>query len=890
LSELELRRVGPAGTFGEPVSRILRPALLCMMLVGCSSPPPSPFVHPRVPHRAETAAHKQPSSAPAVPSLPAVLLTSVPAGTYGPYVGERRDGVLFVWAAAQPDDPKHRRAWYTAAFDGTRLEGPPERVADAPAEVGLCAVKPAGGPNPFDDAKPNAVQAPGFVVLNTRVQSGFQQVEDFVLDVQGELRGGPTELNVPSGDVLWVDAVPTARGTIALWAVRRETSADLYAVALGLDGEKLGDPQKVLGHARAWQAARTHDGVAIAAVASSSSASGAGPVKMVFLDDRAHARAPITVSSSPSADLDLDMVAVKDQLVLAWSDEREIEPRLYTAALDDRGHVTHAAAPATHAVGEQTLVKLVAPPDPGGTAYAAWENLAERPRGGDRVIELASVDSSGTLGAARGAFSMAESAGSAPEMKATAQGLSALTLAPACRAGKPCDGAPELPTFVQFDPSFHVTAAEPVRLDALGGKGASLAWGLSCRDATCSVLAAQATSPAPVYVVDASHHTVDWTAPAWRVVPQAPPRAASNRAIGAIDSVSDLAACRVGVGTLAAWVSRFDPATPDERLQRPAPDGRFEPLRAKLELRAVADDGSLAPVRTISLRARSPGGVSLAPGDPARGDALLAWSALDHETPEVFLTLLDQGGNKLAQHMLTHGKHDVSDVVTAYVGDGWLVAWIDAAHGDPEIYVTKVNRRLAHVVPERRIKTTAGAKSGLVMIAHGKDAELAWANAKAGEVFEARVSGKGAEQLGGEQRVAASAAAVASLALSPYGRGTVVGWVTPSDAQASSVHLALLDPDGRVVGAPANVSNSSGADAVAVSCPDDRCRVVVAQSGELQGFEWSPNQKQAKPVRLTRLLGPQNERVLPVLLGSDSYFVDRAHDGARVRQMRIAWR
>lgn len=818
-----------------------------------------------------------------------MLLAKVPSGTYGPYVGERPAGVVYVWASVRPDDPKHQRAWYTLPLQHGQLQGPPTRVADAPARIGLCAVEPSGGPNPYHDTKPNAIGAPGFVVLSTRVQNGFQQVEDFMINVLGQLRGRPTVLNVPSGEVLWVDAVATPHGTLALWAVRRETSADVYAAALGLDGEKLGDVHKVLSHARAWQAAPTENGAAVAAVVSSSGAHGTGSVKLVRIDESARAQPPISVSSSPTADLDLDMVADKGRLVLAWSDARAIEPRLYTASVDDQDNVTHGPAPATRAVGEQSLVTLVPPRDPAGTAYAAWENLAERPRGGGSVIEVARVGSDGVLGRARGAFSMAAGAGNTPEMKAAAQGLAALTLAPTCRASRTCDSAPELPTFVQFDSSFHVTDSEPMRLDALGGKGASLAWGLTCRQKVCTVLAAPATSPAPVYVVDASHRTVNWTAPAWRVVPPPPPRAESNQAIAAIDSVSDLAARRVGGGVLAAWVSHFDPATPDVRLKRPAPDGRFDPLRAKLQTRAVMPDGSLSNLSTISLRARSPGGVALAPGKPAHPDALLAWAALDHQVPEVFVTLLDPRGHKLTQRMLTHGKHDVSDVAAAYVGDGWLVAWIDRTHGKPEVYVTKVNRRLTRVAPERRITSTTDVKSELAVIAHDKIAQLVWAEGTG--LYEERVNGKDAKPLAAAKRVAPSSAPIQSLALAAYGRGTVAAWVSAHGGAGANVHLGLLDPDGRLVGTPAGIRAAGGAaDAVAVSCPDDRCRVVISvTSGELQGFEWSPNLKQAQPVRLVNLLGPTDEATHPALLGRDLLFADQAHHGTRVRHVRVQW-
>ena len=64
------------------------------------------------------------------PALESVEVARVPAGTFGPYVGQGRDGALLVWAPSNGD----KRSWFTlpVAPDGTPDGAPrtlPCRVA-----------------------------------------------------------------------------------------------------------------------------------------------------------------------------------------------------------------------------------------------------------------------------------------------------------------------------------------------------------------------------------------------------------------------------------------------------------------------------------------------------------------------------------------------------------------------------------------------------------------------------------------------------------------------------------------------------------------------------------------------------------------------------------------
>src|SRR5262245_24269242 len=80
----------------------------------------------------------KPPKATGAPALKSAELARVPAGTFGPYGGQGQNGAMLVWAPSVND----KRAWYTLpiAPDGTP-DGAPRRVADAPSDIGLVAVR-----------------------------------------------------------------------------------------------------------------------------------------------------------------------------------------------------------------------------------------------------------------------------------------------------------------------------------------------------------------------------------------------------------------------------------------------------------------------------------------------------------------------------------------------------------------------------------------------------------------------------------------------------------------------------------------------------------------------------------------------------------------------------
>jgi len=66
--------------------------------------------------------------APMVPALHATQIARVPDGTFGPYLGQGKDGAVLAWAAAEGE----QRGWYLSLLgtDGAP-RGPVRRLADA---------------------------------------------------------------------------------------------------------------------------------------------------------------------------------------------------------------------------------------------------------------------------------------------------------------------------------------------------------------------------------------------------------------------------------------------------------------------------------------------------------------------------------------------------------------------------------------------------------------------------------------------------------------------------------------------------------------------------------------------------------------------------------------
>lgn len=837
---------------------------LALVVLGCAGP--SELPEPKGPARkAPPKAHDATADA-----FESTRFARVPAGTFGPYVADTKAGGVALWAEAN----ERGRVWLGVTFDAAgQPRGQPQLLGKAPSEVGLATVEPA---------------QTGFVLLATRRSGGRTALETLEVDARGKARGVPLTLAEVNGEVVWIDQVTTPGGNLALWGLKSPGGVDLFAALVGRERV---EPKPVVQGARAWQAAGFGSGAAIGAVLPDAR------IAVQALDEHGAPTARHDVTTSPGAEADLDMVSSERGLLLAWTDHKDSESRVVVAALDAAGKLARPPKPLEDTLGETALVRLVAPHDGGGSAYLAWESLLERPAEG-RALTLAKLGTGGQVDAVRATLEHASRDGSIPELAATPAGLAALTLGRACRAGQDCANAPLVPTFVELDGSLAVKASEPLRIQSLRGETPDLAWGLSCVATPCRVLAAQAVAPTPVWAVRAKARASNFVPSARRAERAGPPRVASLELAGKSEPLSDVALARVGSASLAAWVTYFDPAAPLEKLAKPAADGRLDPPRALLQVRAGA-----LPAETISIRARSLGGVSLAASSSPQPEALLGWTALDFKLPQVFITVVDDKGKKLRQRMLTRAPGEKSDVAVAASGDGWTVAWVDERSGDPELYAARVNRLLQNVGPEKRITTATGAAAEVALLPRGQDVLAVWSDARdkaqpgVGDIYAALLKGSDASLSGSEQIVAKTPRHSRSPALAAMGKGALLAWieetVAPSgQAGEAEVRVVELGADGRPIGS-SSALGVSGPSAVTVDCEGELCRVaVLAQRDggpELWAAEWSGG-KAGSPVRLLNLTSPAPLTIAPGFVGREILLGDRAGAEGRARRVLVDWK
>jgi hypothetical protein len=840
---------------------------------GASVPAYKPVPHP--PGRQARAL------APMVPALHATQIARVPDGTFGPYLGQGKEGAVLAWAAAEGQ----QRSWYLALLDPDGApRGAVRRLADAPPEVGLVVVR-------------GSSENGSYTLVSTRRTALSEWVEVTFLNERGELVAGPRALAELRARALWVEVVPLGERRLVLWAVPNDTAADLYAVALNARAEPEGDPVIVSTGAKAWQAAPFAGSAALGTVGAD------GRVAVTFLDGRADPKGkPLTVSSAGHAELDFDLAEFASELVVAWSDTRDGESRVYRALIGADRSVKVPEAPLTPPLGEQALVRVVARPG-ASRAWIAWESPAERD-GDTRMFDLAGVDPSGRVTVERARVALRAEDAAVPEVAAVGDGVAALTLASACEKGQPCDDPDVMPTYVRFGPKLELLASEPLRLEALEGSPVDLGWGLTCRENSCFALAALGDAPAPVYLVSLERRSGAW-APAGRAVGvEAPPRIRENKVLAKSDALADLALVKVGTGSLAAYLTDFDPTTPWVKLKKAAPDGRYEPLRAHLGLIGLKADGSaLAAEQVLSLRAHSLGGVALS-SPTGGGDVLAAWTGVDAGKPQVFLTLVGPDGARRTQRMLTRKGGDTSDVAATPVGKGWLVAWVDERDHDPELYVSRVDEKLARIGVEQRLTNAPGPATQAALATLGETAVIAWAEARdpaapgEADIYLTHVATRDATPVGGERRVLATKGHSFAPALGRLGNGLALIWLergSPDVPGSAAIMVESLDASGEPHGEPARLAIEQGEPtSLAVDCGASGCHlVVIVRSGASAALFAGVLREKGEPLALRRIaaLGSPIAAGVPLALAGDELLYGDADEDAvwRVRRALLDW-
>jgi hypothetical protein len=814
----------------------------------------------------------------------------------GPYVGRDGDAALAAWAEAAPPG----RSLYAAPIDVRGLPGTPTRLGNLAPELDLVLVRG------FGTASAALAGQPRFAILTTRRTEQKTQLELTTVSAKGAAVWGPSSVAERAARVLWVGFVIAGDRPLVLWAEQAFSAkpgepAALYGLPISAD-TKPQPPQLIASKACAWQVASVGTRAALASVKASGPGCTTGPVTLELLT--ATGKSEKSVELGGRAALDLDLVGAPESFVLAWSDHGQLEPRAVTAVVDAQGVIRSPAAPAVPALGEQAVVALTPGSSTTTPAFLIWENVAERPES-VRSFELSALDAAGRASGAHARLLYGRGGGGAPELAAFGSGVAALTLAPACNVDQECESNLAVPTFVAFDATLKVQTSEPLVLDALGGRAADLGWGLTCFSQGCFALAAPSRSPTALFTVPLPLRENQYRAAAEQtLLPSKPRVVASDVLVRATSPLAHIALADLPGRRMLGYVTDFDPTTPWQKLTKPAEDGRLEPLRARVALRAFSSEApgaALADEQPLSLRAHSLGGLSLL-GDAATGKDLLAlWTGLDKAEPQVFVTQVAVDGKRLQQRMLTRKSGEASDVAGLAVDGGFLIAWVDERSRDAEVYATRLGRALEKASPEQRITSADGAATELLLTRVAGKPYAVWADARTADepgwadIYGAYLRVSDAARDGSEHRLSNTRPHSFAPQMSTLDGTAVLAWLEEAaDNAPPGVRLAMLAENGDISGGVQAVPIEAGAPrSLGLECRPGVCRVVVTLEaegrGELYGFEWKPAAIETRVSRLTGLGGPGAAAVTPLLRGNLVYVADLRDGQGLVRRLGIEW-
>ncbi len=284
------------------------------------------------------------------------------------------------------------------------------------------------------------------------------------------------------------------------------------------------------------------------------------------------------------------MAALGERVVLAWSDHRGGENRVFSAAVDGAGKIVAPAAPATPPLGEQAVLRVVAPAEGSQRAYLAWESLDALSRS-HRSFQIAEFQPNVASRARAAASSTGRWTARCRRSPRPARGVAVLTARAAVRARRGVHGERAHRARVRRIRIviFAIRSSEPL-WPTNNAAPVSLAWNLTCPDGACFALGAESGVPSRVALARLEHRSDVYRAPAQRVELQAP-RAHRLQTLRwpRPRPLSQVALTTSSAGTLLGWITDFDPTTPWVKLSKPSADGRLEPLRARIDLQAFAD-------------------------------------------------------------------------------------------------------------------------------------------------------------------------------------------------------------------------------------------------------------------------------------------------------------
>lgn len=807
------------------------------------------------------------------PALDATLIQEVPEGTFGPYVGGEGGRTLALWAAAGEAGERH---WYSARLDPKGAPvGRATQLGAAPPFVTLARIR----------ATPR-----GFIALASSPLTNATRIEALSLGASGELAGTPVTISQSPTEILWLEALVVGGAPIALWAAMANETADVYLAPLPAAGSasKPIVPVRVLEGATAWQATAFGDGIAVAATLASD------VVRVAFVDASGRPLAQTDVQSGVRLRPEIDAARVGETLVVAWLQRDSLDERVYLAGVGTDSRVVARPEPAAP-FGSQRLFGILPAVERRGDGFLVWENL-DSPAA-PRVFQLARVSPQARLGPRRAKLEFFGAAHERPEIVRHRTGIAALTRAPACARGAACTSENAVSTFVELGGDGAVLASEPLRLAGEAPVTADLAWGLHCGPEGCMALAAREVSPVPIYGVELRARSDVWQSIAtWE--PETLPRALRMDTIADGDPLADVAAAPMEDGFLVASLAQFDESTPYVRRTTPAPDGRLAPLRARLSVQPCDSSGSArGEAQVISYRARSTAGVALVRAPENR--ALLAWTALDKQRPEVFATLLGQTGKPLSQRMLTTGAGEVSALAAGALSLGFTLGWIAERGADPQLYATRVSSDLGRAAPDRQLSQPPGAARALSLMVFGAETWIAWVQARPADqaLWLSRLDSHAMTRASEDVQLHQSAAGtLLSPTLVPRADAALLAWIERpklGNSTGARAWIVELGGDGRPKGAAAAIGAVEDPAAIRLFCANTACQGVLDArppgSQLIAGFEW-PAGGAAEARELARRGSSGADPAAFALSGAHVFYADRQRQRGSLRRLEVSWR
>jgi hypothetical protein len=738
-------------------------------------------------------------------------------------VGERSIGPFFARRGTGPG-AAGLAAWVTVA------EGSARRVMAVPFDArGV----PRGADTPIAQVsvdttmlvvKPMRGSSPGFIVAWTSLTDRGKSLWSVAIGDDGAPRAKPVELTRTNDDIVWIDVIPTDHGSACIWAEEtRGGDANLVAAPLDTDGKVRSAPTRVATGVVGWHALELPTGIGVSTVAAATSdgKSKTSPDARLFRESRpggalsfhrldADARAmgaPTVVTTKPIVSGDVEVVRNGSRLLFAWTDRSGDEPAVAATVIDGKT-VVEPVRKIVEARGGASLLGLAS----GSAGLALMFEAPARRKGETRRIHVAKIGPGLVLEPKP--MSLEIVGRGQPELAPTSNGFAVLATTPDCEPDAPtCVSANAVATLRRTDAKLAIVQREPLTFLT---DPATLGWGLTCEGDLCFNLAASPGDPGtPSRIRTAAVQPRDNTKPAEEKLPAPPkegPRIVDVTAIVSGESVLDIATTRFGNSSLVAMLSaKGDPKKGDE----PGHSREAKTSAATLATRIAFDNGDVSSPNVISTKALPVGGVAVAGAEKPEDGGAMAWVARENGDPEVHVTRIDKRGRRINDIQLTTTKGDASDVTITWAGGGWIVAWVDSRDGNGEVYATKVTPELTRIAREERITNAPGDASDLVALARGDDVWLAWADPRESpkdgiaDVFVSAVRMRDAKRAFDERRVLATAAhsRTPHLALGP--NGVHLAWIeeapmgseTPS-ASGYGAFLTRLDANGAPVDRP----------------------------------------------------------------------------------------